>query len=735
MNKILHIYTNDMRNVIKNWAAAILIGGLIFLPSLYAWLNINAMWDPYSRTGNLPVGIVNEDVGATVRDQRIDVGAALVTSLKENSSMQWHFASREKAMDKVEYGDYFATIIIPKDFSEKLASVINEKPEKANIEYYVNEKLNSVSPKITGKGASAIVEEVSSKFISTVNGTIFELFAEIGVELEKDLPDIERFSGYIFMLEEKLPSIHSVLDQSLTDANSAEDLINKAQRMVPEANDLTNQGMATIEKTALLLEEADAKLREMSPKITADLAEVQRISNEVNSFLSKIQETGLDFSEGEKIMNLFQSDLDGAIQTLASIQASLEQLRDLQQQHRVEENNDQGTAPQADRVEKEKLNEAIERTKQLQAALQEAKSNATKVNQFFAEKKTDIQTTLTDLQEIASNTSVQVDAFLKEYKDVIEPTVLQEVKNAQNTLAGASKVIKEVKGVLPEAERILTSTAGNLTKGKEALTYASGQYPYINEKVKQLAEKIRNIQGEADINEIIRLLQHDPNAERTFFEEPVLLKEHKLFSIKNYGTGMTPFYTVLAIWVGALLLISLLSVEVPNADSLTSRQVYFGRLLTFMTIGLLQTLIVTSGDMLLLGVTVKEPILFILFGLFISLVFMLIVYTLVSVFGNVGKAMAIVLLVLQIAGSGGTYPVLLLPEFYQAISPFLPFTYAVDLLREAVGGVVWERALHDIMILSIFACLALLLGVFLKDPINEKAKVLVKKSKESGLFH
>ncbi|WP_370224197.1 YhgE/Pip family protein [Cytobacillus sp.] len=143
----------------------------------------------------------------------------------------------------------------------------------------------------------------------------------------------------------------------------------------------------------------------------------------------------------------------------------------------------------------------------------------------------------------------------------------------------------------------------------------------------------------------------------------------------------------------------------------------------------------TIGNILILGVDAAEPVWFILFGLISSLVFILIVYTLVSVFGDVGKAMAIVLLVLQIAGAGGTYPTALLPEFFQTIHPFLPFSYAIDLMREAVGGIVWERVYRDLLVLTLFGFIALLIGTFLKEPLSRKTKALIKKSKESGLFH
>ncbi|VEF47649.1 ABC-2 type transporter [Bacillus freudenreichii] len=114
---------------------------------------------------------------------------------------------------------------------------------------------------------------------------------------------------------------------------------------------------------------------------------------------------------------------------------------------------------------------------------------------------------------------------------------------------------------------------------------------------------------------------------------------------------------------------------------------------------------------------------------------MLIVYTLVSVFGNIGKALAIVMLVLQIAGSGGTYPVVLLPEFFQVISPLLPFTYAVYLIRESVGGIVWQSVLRDLLFLALFGLAALLFGTFLKGPVNSKTKAFLEKSKEVDIFH
>src|SRR5699024_156280 len=282
---------------------------------------------------------------------------------------------------------------------------------------------------------------------------------------------------------------------------------------------------------------------------------------------------------------------------------------------------------------------------------------------------------------------------------------------------------------------VLSNTENNIGEGQEMLNTILGEYPYVNSKVNELADKIRDIQGETDINEIIELLQNDPEAERSFFEEPVKLSKNELFPIPNYGSGMTPFYTVLAIWVGGLLLISLLAADVHGGEELTGRERYIGKLFTFLTIGLLQTLIVTLGDRFIVDAYMAHPVWFVIFGLLISLVFMLIIFTLVSLFGDVGKAMVIVLLVLQIAGAGGTYPVVLLPEFFQAINPFLPFTYAIDLMREAVGGIIWKSAIHDMAVLGLFGLGFLLFGVLFKNVVNKYTDRLMKKSKEAGLFH
>ncbi|MCA0173449.1 YhgE/Pip domain-containing protein [Bacillus sp. RAR_GA_16] len=735
MKNIIRIFLKDWRSIGTNWVAAVLLGGLIILPSLYAWFNIGASWDPYSQTDQLPVGIVNEDKGATIRDKEIDAGEELTQELKNNDRMEWHFSNREKAMKKLRYGDYFAVIVIPKDFSEKLGTVINDKPEKAEVEYYVNEKVNAIAPKITEKGASVIVDQITSNFVSVVNGTIFDLFNELGVEFEKDLSDIQQFEEYVFKLEENLPEINRLVSDAMSDSKDAEKVINQVQALLPEAEQITSEGLNTIDDTTQFLNEAEGRLNELAPQVKEDLRKAQQTAEDVNEFLTNLKSPDIDLSSVEKIRGQMNQQIDDSVQRINNVQGVLEQVRSGSNTNAGEQGTTEAEPAGLNQDQKEAIDGAMTDLDQIKAQLQTIKGDTEKIDVELADKQKEVDDLLSSLQEKSGDTANKIDSFLKEYNENIEPKVLSEIASAKNTLSNARSTLKEAQTTIPEVERILTSTEENIGEGQNILAYMLNEYPYVNDKVNKLADRIREIQGETDINDIIELLKNDPMAEQSFFEEPIVLSKNSLFPIQNYGTGMTPFYTVLSLWVGALLLVSLLTTEVSGIEGVSNRQVYFGKLLTFISIGFLQTIVVTLGDLFILHVNIVHPILFVLFGLATSFVFMLMVYTLVSVFGDVGKAMAIVFLVLQIAGSGGTYPVALLPEFFQKIHPFLPFSYAVDLMREAVGGIVWPRVKEDLFFLGVFAIVFLLLGTFLKELLNKKTNQLMKKSRKSGLFH
>ncbi|WP_202410597.1 YhgE/Pip domain-containing protein [Halobacillus litoralis] len=744
MKNIWKIFSRDWKNTATNWVALILILGLAVLPSLYAWFNIKASWDPYSQTDQLPVAVVNEDQGAVVRDKDIDVGQELVDNLKDEESFDWQFTDRDEAMDKLEYGDYYAVIVIPETFSEHLGTVVEGNPEKSEVQYYVNEKINAIAPKITEKGATVLVDQITSQFISEVNGTVAELFNDLGLELENDLPDIKRFEEYIFKLEENLPEIYQLISDAYDDSQDASSVINNVQGLIPQAEQAAGEGLSTIDETTAFIDDAEQRLNELSPQVKEDLNAAQQTAEDVNAFLKEARSVDVNVESIGEIRNQINSRTSQSLEEIAAVEELLQQVKEQQQTSQAneenqedngEEGNEENTPQPSPQIPEETIDQAIADVQAIEDALTAIQEDSSQIGDRLSEAQENIDQTLSSLEEKSGETADQIDAFLKEYNENIEPQVLAEIDKAQSTLANARSILVDVQSTVPEVERILNSTEGNIAEGQDILEYMMNEYPYVNQKVNEMADRIRDIQGETDINEIIELLKNDPSAEENFFEEPVTLSKNALFPIENYGTGMTPFYTVLSLWVGALLLVSLLSTDPVNLQEYRSYEQYFGKLATFVSIGFLQTLVVTLGNVFLLDIGVAEVVPFVLFGLLISFVFMTLVFTLVSVLGDVGKAGAIVMLVLQIAGSGGTYPVALLPEFFQTIHPFLPFSYAIDLMREAVGGIVPARVKTDLLFLGIFGGVFLLIGIFLKGPLHNRTRQVKAKSRESGLFH
>ncbi|WP_202411474.1 YhgE/Pip domain-containing protein [Halobacillus halophilus] len=744
MKNIWKIFSRDWKNTATNWVALILILGLAVLPSLYAWFNIKASWDPYSQTDQLPVAVVNEDQGAVVRDKDIDVGQELVDNLKDEESFDWQFTDRDEAMDKLEYGDYYAVIVIPETFSEHLGTVVEGNPEKSEVQYYVNEKINAIAPKITEKGATVLVDQITSQFISEVNGTVAELFNDLGLELENDLPDIKRFEEYIFKLEENLPEIYQLISDAYDDSQDASSVINNVQGLIPQAEQAAGEGLSTIDETTAFIDDAEQRLNELSPQVKEDLNAAQQTAEDVNAFLKEARSVDVNVESIGEIRNQINSQTSQSLEEIAAVEELLQQVKEQQQTSQAneenqedngEEGNEENTPQPSPQIPEETIDQAIADVQAIEDALTAIQEDSSQIGDRLSEAQENIDQTLSSLEEKSGETADQIDAFLKEYNENIEPQVLAEIDKAQSTLANARSILVDVQSTVPEVERILNSTEGNIAEGQDILEYMMNEYPYVNQKVNEMADRIRDIQGETDINEIIELLKNDPSAEENFFEEPVTLSKNALFPIENYGTGMTPFYTVLSLWVGALLLVSLLSTDPVNLQEYRSYEQYFGKLATFVSIGFLQTLVVTLGNVFLLDIGVAEVVPFVLFGLLISFVFMTLVFTLVSVLGDVGKAGAIVMLVLQIAGSGGTYPVDLLPEFFQTIHPFLPFSYAIDLMREAVGGIVPARVKTDLLFLGIFGGVFLLIGIFLKGPLHNRTRQVKAKSRESGLFH
>ncbi|MCP8967642.1 YhgE/Pip domain-containing protein [Ectobacillus ponti] len=655
MGNIWHVYRNDWKSILMVLPVTLLVAALAILPSVYAWVNIKSMWDPYSNTSGIPIAVTNEDEGAEVRGKHIRVGGDVIEKLKHNKNLGWVFVDRKQAERGVRHGEYYASLLIPKDFSRKLSSILEQNPQKPNILFSVNEKINAVTPKITKSGASNVTAQVEEAFVENVGHAVLTGFQQAGVKLEQELPAIQEVKRKIFALEKALPEIEAMGQRAIELEGKLPDIRQKGQQIL-----VLEQRIPDLDRAGASI----LKVEQALPQMEAAGGEIVRLQEQ----LAAMQQAPSIVADMEQNLAAVEARLQ---ESMAALQQSGENVASLAQ-----------------------LREQLAGVRKDVAANQDA------LQQRAAEAVRLIGAAGTFMKEEWPAAKAQVQraaGFVR--KDL--PKLEQDIHRAADL----------IRTKLPAAESAI----------HKAADFARNDLPKFEQEVRGTAARIREFDKGVDLNRVIDFLKHDPEKHSTFLANAVALDTKRIFPIPNYGSAMAPFYTMLALWVGATLLVASLRVEVEDPEGkYRGYQRYFGRLFTFLTIGVCQALIVSLGDVFLLKTYVVDKPHFVLFSVFISLVFITITYTLCAVFGNIGKGMAIIFLVLQIASSGATFPVAMTSPFFQHLNPFMPFTYAISMLREAVGGVMWDIAVMDALRLCCFALLSFLLALLLKKPLAKR---------------
>ncbi|ADH98566.1 YhgE/Pip domain-containing protein [Salisediminibacterium selenitireducens] len=1057
MRNVMDIFKQDVRNMRRVPLVAVLLVGLAILPSLYAWFNLSASWDPYGNTGGVSVAVVNEDKGVTVDGETVNIGSELEASLRDNEQLGWTIVENGEARKGVEQGDYYAAVKIPEDFSETLLSVLDGEPVQSTVHYVVNEKVNAIAPKMTDSGASTITREINEQFSKETSSLMFEAFDELGIQLEEELPtfrrirdvvmdlesqmpkalsfgdtliqvdeDWDRLDGYvdeILAFEEQFPVIEAyaeqviVLDERLDEADVAADIVLTLEGRLPEIEaaiddftrmteeipawsdefeDILDRGEALPE----VGEDLQAELRRMQSELPAyekrldewqeelaalsdaagDTQEtligetkalyseldqlketlegvgdheawdeaadaVQDVNRELSTYdarLASLEETivtvltytsSIDLEGWQREIASLRSDiesvqdelsnqadairagslseeaLEGLVSSLdpllssvgdwsdvleseeelierliqeaatviAGEIASLEEelvedvmkgfvtgldafmtdvdktlsalLRELDETdpeefdeafaERIETFSDRLTPAVAILEEAESVLEALmvfdpegeledglgeirsvrtsiaaltdeltaleerlsadaypgeEAVLALIRAIDGAKEDVAKANDWLSDEAPAVLDGIEhEIEETldAMRTRIgQADDLLRDLDEGAERMLmhyregLDTARGAVGPLSDAEDQLKaladELNRLYPEVERQITRMAGfadedlpRIQRQVAALSerirtdlpewqssyeeladwldaewdeigtsvatladFARDDLRLMEEQVREVSESVREIEEDERIQEVIDILRNDLAEEEAFFASPVVLSEEQLFPIPNYGSANVPFYTPLALWVGALLLSNLVTTNLHEKDRkahYSLRDIYFGRGILFMIVAVMQGLIVSFGNLFFLGVYAAHPGWMVVFSVIIAVVFMTIVYTLASILGNIGKALAIVFLVLQLSGGGGTFPIEVTPPFFQAIHPYLPFTYAINLLREAVGGMLMPNVLTNLMMLGFFWLLAMVVGMLLKPLLAKRIEETYNKSKSSRL--
>ena len=715
MKQIFEIFKSDIKEIFRKVNTWIIIVGLIFLPSMYAWPNILSSWDPYSHTNNIKVAVISEDEGATVEGKNVNLGESLITNLKGNKNLDWQFvSSKQQAEDGVKIGDYYASIVIPKSFSSDITSITRGELKKATIEYTVNEKINAISPKITNSGASALANTIGKNFVEVANGVIFEKLHEAGVKFEENLPAIEQVKEKINNLNDNFSHYENSLNELIGKVDRGYNVLNTIQGTLPEIDRAATNSIMLANKTNVTIKNIENFNEIMLKNINTQLDKVIEISGEVVKVAELIQKKPTNPEETKAKMKALDSRFEAAEKRLDIAKDIFEFLNSLSDQNLFQKQLTKINTMESDITKLRSLNKKIY-------------SNIDNYDAISTKVKADFLT-------ISKRVNYNSIDFKKKLNTEVAPLIKRVLTNADTKIRNVSSVISRAQAQIPTINAKISEAEVKIQTVQGKLLKLQGEMPEIKEKVQKLTGIVNKADGEIDTNALFNLLKVDYKQQAEFFANPVQLKENQLYHIKNYGSAMTPFYTVLSIWVGALLMSSLLTTKVEDEENkYKPYQKYFGRGLLFMIISLLQTLIITLGDMYLLGTQANSPYRFVIYALLISLLFSAIIYTTVCLLGNVGKAVCIILLVLQIGSSGGTFPIQMTSRFFQILYPKVPFTYSIGLLREAVGGVYIPAVNRDMKILLTYLVITLVGGAILVSLKARSAK-LSRERERSKLF-
>lgn len=708
------IYKEDLKRIFTNYAALIVILALCILPSLYAWFNIKASWDPYGQqaTSQIKIGVINNDKGTEFNGKLINIGDQVVDQLKENDLMGWQFVDEAEGEKALEEGTFYATITIPDNFSQDITSLVTSDVKKGQMIYRVNEKINAIAPKLTSKGATGVQENINQTIVETVSGILFEAGKGLGLEIQETvLPQLSHVYDQLEELISKFGDMNSLVQTAHNGGIQLKDLIASIQTDLPLIETTITSAKTTITSLESFMDTSKSALSDFMPTLKNDLLLIQTIADELNTYVSQIEEAIL--SGSDKAPELIENLITKVESTQSLVRSFVKVLESF------------------NKFPAGRFDDLISQLQGVNGELDKAKDFLQQLHDTTVNGGEPNLTVLNNIKTLLSSVSSTASSIYNRFDSAIVPSLNNVIDQAYSTATNVLQVLKEAETKLPDVASLLNTAYEGADKGIDAIEYINSKLPEAENKVREVTAKLGDINESQSLQEVLTLLQEAVTERQNFMSSPVDLVEETIFPMHNYGTAMTPFYSVLAQWVGMTLLISMLSVHAKG--EYRPSEEYFGKFLLFATIALVQGLIIALGDLYLLNIYCVNPGLFIVGILFTSITFTFIVYSLVSVFGNVGKVVSIILLVLQVAGSGGTFPIQLTPKFFQIINPFLPFTYAISFARESIGGIVENVLAKDIIIMCIYSVGAVLISLFLKKPINKLLQGFAEKFEESGL--
>lgn len=715
MRKAFSVFLRDLRRILHNPVALLVVGGICVVPCLYAWINVLANWDPYESTSDVSIAVVTEDQPVEMEATgTICVGDLMIDALKDNDKVGWQFLDTEdEAIAGVRAGDYYAAIVIPREFSQQLTGILEGNTDKAKLLYYVNEKVNPIAPKVSDTVASTVQNQVDSQFTAKVGEVIAQKIGDFSgkaidgaqnavdkgsvvlddvsltlVEVDTDLGELsQKLQTAETALQSAAESAGGVSGVGSRVGGGISDALDSFGTTRASANNLISQINTALGNGAGTISSLSSRANYDVSAIAGDIAVAQA---QVNAAIGALEN---DLTDSEAL----SSRLEDAYSLVVGIEPTDESARSMRLELEGE------ISRQRDIM--------VQITSDQQARLDELRDIASR-----------LETTATNVTNMSGSINSKVQegtGALSNAQTGVVAQALSEIHSSLDALVTSATeleaAVRQIDPIIAQVESIAREFASILGSTDDALGDTRASLSGLRSHVDSLSGELEAIRSSEAWSVLKQLVETDPEAVHDFLSAPVSISQVALYPVSNYGSGVAPFFTSLALWVGGIALVAIFKLEVDEDEvgRLRPWQAYFGRWMLFVLIGTLQAIVCCTGD-LIIGIQCAYPWAFYLSAIVASFVFVNIIYGLSVAFKHLGKALAFTLVILQVPGSAGMYPIEMMPPFFRAIGPWLPFTYSINAMREAVAGLYGANLAYNLGMLLLFVAPSILLGVTMR---------------------
>ena len=716
MRGSVRIFRRDLIRLVTVPAAWIVIIGMAFVPSLYAWFNIVGFWDPYANTSRIRVAVANEDEGAT-RDAlgTINVGSLLETQLRQNTQLGWHFVGADEARSEVERGDSYAAFVIPASFSRDLTGIVDGTYVQPNIQYYVNEKNNAVAPKITGAGATALDRQINATFVSTVAEVLSEKASETGVSIA-DQADSAR-ADLVTSLGDASAKL-SAASTSLSDAGATIDAarasVSSARETLTELDTAAGDLAASLDTADQLVMDSRTSLSTFSGQMGTVL---DGLSTSTTNALSGLSADGGSL---DGAVQAATGRIDGLLAEGSSVNATVGTILSDLQAAGV------GNLPAAGTALSDLTNQ--------NASLSTAIADLTAVNSDLSASSTSISTALTSASTAATSVSTAVSDARADVSGQLPTisTALDDFSRASTSMRSSLDTLRSQRN---QVSTLLDQLDTLLADAKTATSNSATNVGNIKTDLDTVTTDLSAVSSSNTLRDLADSLGTNAESIASFMASPTSIETEAVFPVAAYGSAMAPLFTNLALWIGAFALVILIKLDVDEegVGPVSSSAKYMGRWMLLACFGVIQALVVSIGD-LIIGVQTVSRLAFVATSIVISLVFVSIIYMLATCFQHIGKGLCVIIVVLQIPGAAGLYPIEMMPSFFRVLYPLFPFTYGINALRETVGGFYRHDFVNALGGLGVHALVAFVIGLALRPYLVNLNAMMTRDLSSSGLF-